>query len=63
MGKRKFAEDDAVGSAEVFAELPVAVGLDFNEAGVASLLVAAGAADDRDRMVVTEVMVLCGRRS
>jgi hypothetical protein len=71
MGKRKPAEDDAVGSAEAvlaFAfALPVAVavvvGLDFNDVGVASLLVAAaaGAADDRDRMVVTEVMVLCGR--
>jgi hypothetical protein len=57
MGKRKPAEDDAVGRAE-----PVVLGFDKDGLS-ASLLVAAGAAaDDRDRRVVV-VMVLCGRRS
>jgi hypothetical protein len=56
MGKRKPAEDDAVGSAVAVA----LVGFDDDKEGLdASLLVAAGAAaDDKDRRVV-EVMVLC----
>jgi hypothetical protein len=69
MGKRKPAEDDAVGKAVAVAEalaepcLPVAgFDDDVDKEGFATSLLGA-AADDKDRRVVVVMILLCGRCS
>lgn len=67
MGKRKPAEDEAVGRAVAGALADddgfAVADVDDKDGLDASLLEAAGAADDKDRIVVVVVIVLCGRRS
>ena len=61
MGKRKAARDEAVGRAS--AVVSVLLVDDVDGLVAASLLVAAGATDDRYLWVVVLLREVCGRRS